>query len=72
MLGPDGPGFVLLAKDSGHVRPADQFSAGCIQDMTWRSLPWTEECTRGFGVLAHPQLTKESPHDASGNYGLLD
>jgi para-nitrobenzyl esterase len=25
-----------------------------------------------FGFLAHPALTKESPHRASGNYGLLD
>jgi para-nitrobenzyl esterase len=25
-----------------------------------------------FGFLAHPELTKESPHHASGNYGLLD
>ena len=25
-----------------------------------------------FGSLAHPELTKESPHHASGNYGLLD
>jgi len=25
-----------------------------------------------FGFLAHPELTKESPHKASGNYGLLD
>lgn len=25
-----------------------------------------------FGFLAHPELTKESPHSASGNYGLLD
>ncbi|MEY2595451.1 MAG: hypothetical protein RI965_723 [Bacteroidota bacterium] len=25
-----------------------------------------------FGSLAHPELTKESPHQASGNYGLLD
>jgi para-nitrobenzyl esterase len=25
-----------------------------------------------FGFLAHPDLTKESPHHASGNYGLLD
>jgi len=25
-----------------------------------------------FGLLAHPELTKESPHHASGNYGLLD
>ena len=25
-----------------------------------------------FGLLAHPELTKESPHPASGNYGLLD
>ncbi len=25
-----------------------------------------------FGFLAHPQLTKESPHHASGNYGLMD
>lgn len=25
-----------------------------------------------FGFLAHPALTEESPHDASGNYGLLD
>ena len=25
-----------------------------------------------FGFLAHPALTKESPHHASGNYGLLD
>lgn len=25
-----------------------------------------------LGFLAHPALTKESPHDASGNYGLLD
>ena len=25
-----------------------------------------------FGFLAHPELTKESPHDSSGNYGLLD
>jgi len=25
-----------------------------------------------FGFLAHPELTAESGHDASGNYGLLD
>jgi para-nitrobenzyl esterase len=25
-----------------------------------------------FGSLAHPELTRESPHHASGNYGLLD
>jgi len=25
-----------------------------------------------FGFMAHPELTKESGHDASGNYGLLD
>lgn len=25
-----------------------------------------------FGFLAHPGLTAESPHDSSGNYGLLD
>ena len=25
-----------------------------------------------FGFLAHPELTKESPHNASGNYGYLD
>jgi carboxylesterase type B len=25
-----------------------------------------------FGFLAHPQLSAESPHKASGNYGLLD
>jgi para-nitrobenzyl esterase len=25
-----------------------------------------------FGFFAHPQLTAESPHHASGNYGLLD
>ncbi|HKG14667.1 MAG TPA: carboxylesterase family protein [Pyrinomonadaceae bacterium] len=25
-----------------------------------------------FGFMAHPELTKESPHNASGNYALLD
>jgi para-nitrobenzyl esterase len=25
-----------------------------------------------FGFLAHPELTRESPHGSSGNYGLLD
>lgn len=25
-----------------------------------------------FGFFSHPELTKESPHRASGNYGLLD
>ncbi len=25
-----------------------------------------------FGFLAHPELTNESPHHSSGNYGLLD
>ena len=25
-----------------------------------------------FGFLAHPELTKESGHNTSGNYGLLD
>lgn len=25
-----------------------------------------------FGFLAHPELTKESPNQASGNYGILD
>ena len=25
-----------------------------------------------FGFLAHPALSVESPHDASGNYGLMD
>lgn len=28
--------------------------------------------TNVFGFLSHPELTKESPHHASGNYGLLD
>ena len=27
---------------------------------------------REFGFLAHPELTKESGHEASGNYGLMD
>jgi para-nitrobenzyl esterase len=25
-----------------------------------------------FGFFSHPELTKESPHQAAGNYGLLD
>ena len=25
-----------------------------------------------FGYMAHPELTKESPHHSSGNYGLMD
>src|SRR5580698_3670748 len=25
-----------------------------------------------FGFMAHPELTRESPHQVSGNYGLLD
>jgi para-nitrobenzyl esterase len=25
-----------------------------------------------FGFMAHPELTKESPHHASGNYGYMD
>lgn len=25
-----------------------------------------------FGFLAHPELTRESPHKTSGNYGLMD
>jgi para-nitrobenzyl esterase len=25
-----------------------------------------------FGFLAHPELSKESPHKSSGNYGLMD
>ena len=25
-----------------------------------------------FGFFAHPELTRESPHHVSGNYGLLD
>jgi para-nitrobenzyl esterase len=25
-----------------------------------------------FGFFAHPELTRESPHHASGNYGILD
>ncbi len=28
--------------------------------------------TNIFGFFSHPDLTKESPHHASGNYGLLD
>jgi para-nitrobenzyl esterase len=28
--------------------------------------------TNLFGFFVHPDLTKESPHHASGNYGLLD
>jgi para-nitrobenzyl esterase len=28
--------------------------------------------TNVFGFFAHPELTKESPNHASGNYGLLD
>ena len=28
--------------------------------------------TNIFGFFVHPELTKESPHHASGNYGLLD
>ena len=25
-----------------------------------------------FGFFGHPELTRESPHHASGNYGILD
>lgn len=25
-----------------------------------------------FGLFSHPELTRESPHNSSGNYGLLD
>ena len=25
-----------------------------------------------FGFFAHPELTRESGHEASGNYGLMD
>jgi para-nitrobenzyl esterase len=28
--------------------------------------------TNVFGFFVHPELTKESPHHAAGNYGLLD
>lgn len=28
--------------------------------------------TNVFGFFSHPELTQESPHKASGNYGLLD
>jgi para-nitrobenzyl esterase len=28
--------------------------------------------TNVFGFFSHPELTRESPHGASGNYGLLD
>ncbi len=28
--------------------------------------------TNVFGFFVHPELTRESPHHASGNYGLLD
>ena len=28
--------------------------------------------TNIFGFFVHPELTKESPHHAAGNYGLLD
>lgn len=28
--------------------------------------------TNIFGFFSHPELTRESPHHASGNYGLLD
>ncbi|MCC7176168.1 MAG: carboxylesterase family protein [Bryobacterales bacterium] len=28
--------------------------------------------TNIFGFFSHPELTRESPHKASGNYGLLD
>jgi para-nitrobenzyl esterase len=28
--------------------------------------------TNVFGFFSHPELTRESPHRASGNYGLLD
>jgi para-nitrobenzyl esterase len=28
--------------------------------------------TNIFGFFVHPELTKESPHNAAGNYGLLD
>ena len=28
--------------------------------------------TGALGALAHPELSKESPHHVSGNYGLLD
>jgi para-nitrobenzyl esterase len=28
--------------------------------------------TNLFGFFSHPELTRESPHKASGNYGLLD
>jgi len=33
----------------------------------------TINCRLGaLGFLAHPELTRESPHHASGNYGLMD
>ncbi len=123
------------------VRKADTFSKSCMQNLTRRLLPWTEEYMIGnnvgedclalnvwvsrnsgeasanqlkpvlvyihggaytggsgevllyngeklakkgivvvtvnyrlgvFGFLAHPELSKESVHNSSGNYGLLD
>src|ERR1700682_1561485 len=42
----------------------------------WRkkASSWGRSTTRlgVFGFLAHPELTKESEHHASGNYGMLD
>ena len=52
-------------------RRARQFS-------TAKSWPSTASCwsaritVSGFWFFAHPELTTESPHHASGNYGLMD
>jgi para-nitrobenzyl esterase len=60
-----GGGYVFGADSQGLYDGANLARRGVIVvGMNYRLGP--------LGFLAHPQLTAESPHAASGNYGILD
>src|ERR1700733_9458558 len=61
-----------------NTRSAIEFGPHCIQtggypDMVFHDPGPSEDClTLNVWTPAHPELPPESPHHASGNYGLLD
>ena len=60
-----GGGFIA----GGTSEPRQHGADLCQKDVLVVSLGYR---LGAFGFLAHPELTAESPHHASGNYGLLD
>src|SRR5437588_784029 len=63
--------FAILKVSPSHSRPSGLFAGESLARHRIVTVTLNYR-TNVFGFFAHPNLTRESPHHASGNYGLLD